>query len=145
MNMADVYLSLNGIVIPNNGYVDISDIGSNDDTALLCHTNQPPHPGSAHSGGDWYGPDSTRVAYATVPGFTRNRDPMVVRLIRGTDWFTGTPPEGIYQCSYYGAEFEVYVGLYYNTGGGIIVVHKPLQVTLPLQVILHSHCLKILT
>ena len=35
----DVYLSLNGDIIPNHGYVLISDIGFTDDTALLCHTN----------------------------------------------------------------------------------------------------------
>ena len=113
MHMADVYLSLNGIVIPNNGYVEISDIGSDDDTALLCHTNQP---GSANSGGNWYGPDETRVSGSDVPGFTRNRDPMVVRLKRTS----GTPPEGIYRCTIDDAASTpqtVYVGLY-NTGEG---------------------------
>ena len=48
----DVYLSLNGGVIPNHGYLDISDIGSTDTTALLCNTNRPPPPGSTISGGD---------------------------------------------------------------------------------------------
>ena len=36
-----VYLSLNGDIIRNHGYVVISDIGSTDNTALLCHTNHP--------------------------------------------------------------------------------------------------------
>ena len=116
MHMAYVYLSLNGIVIPNNGYVEISDIGSNDDTALLCHTNQPPPPPSTTSGGDWYGPDGTRVSGSDVPGFTRNRGAMVVRLKR-----TGsTPPEGIHRCEITDAELApqtVYVGLY-HTGRG---------------------------
>ena len=67
MHMADVYLSLNGIVIPNNDYVDISDIGSDDDTALLCHTNQPPPPGSANSGGNWYGPEYLVVMFQDSP------------------------------------------------------------------------------
>ena len=40
--MAGVYLSLNGSIVPNHGYVVISDIGTaNDDTALFCHTNHP--------------------------------------------------------------------------------------------------------
>ena len=40
---AGVYLSLNGVIIPNHGYVVMSDIGSaGDDTALICHTNRPP-------------------------------------------------------------------------------------------------------
>ena len=38
---ADVYLSLGDNIIPNHGYVMISDIGSTVNTALLCHTNRP--------------------------------------------------------------------------------------------------------
>ena len=51
----DVYLSLNGDIIPDHGYVMISDIGSTDNTALLCHTNCPATLGPSenqHSGGD---------------------------------------------------------------------------------------------
>ena len=118
----DVFLSLNGTVIPDHGYVSISDIGSTDDdfsdnTALLCNTNRHPGYGSVNSGGDWYGPDGTRVDGNDVPGVTRNRGPMVVRLRRTT---TGTALEGIYRCSVLDAAstlHTVYVGLY-NTGGG---------------------------
>ena len=49
VSLTDVYLSLDGTVIPNHGYVEISDIGSTDDFALLCHTNFPPPPGSTTS------------------------------------------------------------------------------------------------
>ena len=91
----DVYLSLNGSVIPNHGYVVISDIGTaNDDTALLCHTNRPPPTGSSDSAGDWVAPDGTRVTGNDVPGFWRRRGSMVVRLYRNTA--TGPPAEGIY-------------------------------------------------
>ena len=93
----------------------ISDIGSTEDTALLCHTNRPPN--SANSGGDWVAPDGTRVNGDDVPGFTRNRGSMVVRLKRTT----GTPAQGIYQCSIMDDQSEVqliYVGLY-NMGEGI--------------------------
>ena len=95
-------------------------IGSNDATALLCHTNFPPPPGSAISGGDWWAPDGTRVTgvFGTdVTGVTRNRGAMVVRLRRTS----GDPPEGIYRCTIDDAASTVqmvYVGLY-NTGGGI--------------------------
>ena len=113
----DVYLSLDGTVIPNHGYVEISDIGSTDDFALLCHTNFPPPPSSPQSGGDWWAPDGTRVGGTPdIPGVMRNRGPMVVRLRR----VSGTPPEGIYQCTIQDAASTpqiVYVGLY-NTGGG---------------------------
>ena len=100
--MADVYLSLNDNIIPNHGYVVISDIGTaNDDTALLCITNHPadvtlPN-GNMNSGGDWVAPDGTKVTPGTaVPGVRRNRGPMVVRLYRNTA--TGPPAEGIYYC-----------------------------------------------
>ena len=114
--LTDVYLSLDGTVIPNHGYVEISRIGSTDDSALLCHTNFPPPSGSTTSGGDWLAPDGTRVFLSDVPGFTRSRGPMVVRLKRTS----GTPPEGIYECTIQDATSTVhivYVGLY-NTGGG---------------------------
>ena len=110
----DVYLSLNDDIIPNHGYVEISRIGSTDDSALLCHTNRPPD--GAHSGGDWLAPDGNRVFDTDVPGVTRSRDPMVVRLRKTS----GDPPEGIYWCTIDDALTPqiVHVGLY-NTGGGI--------------------------
>ena len=112
----DVFLILNGAVIPNHGYVNISDIGSSEHTALLCVTNRPPPSGTITSGGDWYAPDRTRVGGTDVPGVTRNRGPMVVRLKRTT----GIAHEGIYRCSVEDTASRtqtVYVGLY-NTGGG---------------------------
>ena len=97
----------------------ISDIGSTDNTALLCITNHPPTEGGGrNSGGDWFAPDETRVNSDDVPGFRRNRDPMVVRLLRNSL----TPVEGIYYCVVRDAsniELVVSIGLYYshnNTG-----------------------------
>ena len=98
----------------------ISDIGSTDDTSLICHTNHPATlNNNAHSGGDWFAPDETRVNGNDVPGFGRNRGPMMVRLLRNTD--TDPPSEGIYHCMVEDdtlTKQTVYVGLY-NTGGGI--------------------------
>ena len=114
--LTDVYLSLNGTVIPNHGYVNISGIGYNDDSALLCHTNRPP--GSTNSGGNWWAPTGTRVYVTDVPGVTISRGSMVVRLKRRV---SGDPPEGIYRCTINDAASTpqmVYVGLY-NTGRGI--------------------------
>ena len=115
--LTDVFLSLHGVIIPNNGIVAIRDIGSTDDTALLCNTNRPPPPGGPnHSGGDWFIPDGTKI-YPVVPGFSRNRGPMVARLKRtGSE----TPEEGIYQCLMKdgtGMVTRVNVGLY-DSGGG---------------------------
>ena len=123
-----MYLTLNGDYIPNHGYVNISDIGSIDDTALICNTNRfgnlRSRPGGRlHSGGDWFAPNGTRVGDRgsdDVPGFDRDRYPMVVRLHRNTA--TGTPSEGIYYCVVEDDTFTyqtVYVGLY-NIGGGMM-------------------------
>ena len=122
--IADVYLSLNIDIIPNHGYVMISDIGSTDETALICHTNYPATLGNnAHSGGDWYAPDGTRVNSNDVPGFRRSRGPMIVRLYRDTA--TDPPSEGIYECLVEDDTDTVqslYVGLY-GSGEGTFAFH----------------------
>ena len=98
--------------------MEISDIGSNDNSALLCHTNFPPPPGSTTSGGNWWAPTGTRIFFTDVPGVTLSRGSMVARLKRRV---SGDPPEGIYRCTIDDAASipqMVYVGLY-NTGRGI--------------------------
>ena len=109
--------SKNGDTIPNHGYLMISDIGTSDDTALICHTNRPPVDSKPHSGGHWFAPDGTPVDF-DVPGFSTNRSPMMLRLLRNTS--TGTPSEGIYECLIEDDTFTVqtvYVGLYSGRGG----------------------------
>ena len=125
----DVYLSLNGEVIPNHGYVEISDIGIfDDDTALFCHTNRPPPVGSTNSGGNWVAPDGDRVGgigSTDVPGLERTRGPMLMRLRSNS----GTPDEGIYQCEVNDATNTpqtISVGLY-NSGRGMYI-HKSLSI-----------------
>ena len=123
-----VYLSLNDDIIPNHGYVMISDIGSTDDTALICHTNRPGNitgiAGDKHSGGAWITPNGMTVGFGDmsyVPGFIRRRGPMMVRLLRNTA--TDPPSEGIYHCLVEDdtlTEQTVYVGLY-RSGGGIYI------------------------
>ncbi|CAI8055357.1 Protein sidekick-2, partial [Geodia barretti] len=111
--LPSVYLSLNGEIFRNHSYVDISDIGSTDNTALQCITNRLPPAGSPNSGGDWFAPDKTRVDGTAVPGFTRTRGPMVVRLKRNTA--TDPAAEGIYHCEVMDnteTEQRVYVGIY---------------------------------
>ena len=119
-----MYLTLNGRYIPNHGYVIISDIGSTDNNALICSTNRFGNITTRriHSGGDWFAPDGTRVGDQhtdDVPGFVRDRHPMMVQLVRNTA--TGTPSEGIYYCVVEDDTFTdqtVYVGLYNSGGGG---------------------------
>ena len=118
----DTFLGLRGDIIANHGYVMIGDIGFTDDKALLCYTNRPPLSNGTDSGGDWFAPDGTRVADTDVPGVTRNRGPMVVRLLRDAE--SGTPPEGIYHCVIEDdtlTQQVLYVGIY-NNGGGIVYV-----------------------
>ena len=99
----------------------ISDIGSTDNTAFICHTNRPAFHNDAgyyHSEGDWIAPDETIVYYRRGPGFVRNRDPTVVRLLRSTAH--NPPAEGIYQCRIQDVtetSQTLYVGLY-NSGRG---------------------------
>ena len=114
-----MYLTLNGSYIPNHGYVVIDDIGSSNGTALICNTNNI----TTHvQNGDWFAPNGTKVGdlgSADVPGFDRDRRPMMVRLHRNTA--TGTPSEGIYYCVVEDTFTvpTVYVGLY-NSGGGTL-------------------------
>ena len=137
-----VYLRLNDDIIPNHGYVMISDIGSTDDTALICHTNRPATlANNADSGGDWFAPDETRVTGIAVPGFRRNRGPMMVRLLRSTA--TDPPSEGIYHCLVEDdtlTEQTVYVGLY-NSGGGIYTYKHNLYINtcISLQTIRYNY------
>ena len=93
----------------------MDDIGSTDDTALLCHTNEP---AARLIVGDWFDPNGNKVGSNSdrkprdVPGFKRNRSPHVVRLKRSSD---GTPPEGVYKCvvkDTTDTNQTVYVGIY---------------------------------
>ena len=110
------YLTLSGDTtpIPNHGYVAISDIGSTNVTALICHTK---HPYSSHSDGDWFAPDGTVVSGDDVPGLMTYEHSIAVRLFKNS--VSDTAPEGIYQCV---VEFDVlteqtiHVGLYYSGG-----------------------------
>ena len=130
---------MNGTAIPNRGSVLISGIGASDDTALLCHTNRPPPPDRPnHSGGEWHGPDGTRVNETAVPGFRRNRSPKIVRLKMRTGTGAGVPSEGIYRCEIKDAQSTpqtVYVGLYHKGKGNAIFCFFIYTLALPLFVV----------
>ena len=132
-----MYFSLNDVIIHNHGYVVISDIGSTENTALICNTNRPviDRFNKRHSGGDWYGPSGTRVGGMgsdDVPGFVRTRGPMIVRLLRNTA--TDPPSEGIYHCVVEDdtmTEHTLYVGLYNSENGKVIIICMCVCETLP--------------
>ena len=92
------------------------DIGSTDDTALLCHTNEP---AAGVIVGDWFDPNGNKVGNDSdgmpgdVPGFKRNRVPRVIRLKGSSS--ESTPPEGVYKCvvkDKTDTNQTVYVGIY---------------------------------
>ena len=118
-----MYLSLNGVTIPNDGYVRISDIYT-DESGLLCNTDRIDccRTSDASDGvaqGHWYLPDGTRVeSYTlevandpTLNFFARNRYIGEVRLNR-----FGDPPErGRFRCEIPNAA-GVTVTMYANIG-----------------------------
>ena len=119
ISSTDVYISLNGGIIPNHGYVEISDIGYSYRTALLCHTNRPAiRSYTSHLFGKWLTPERDRVGYYDGTGLWSDIYSMAVRLFRST---YGTADEGIFACEIKDATETlqtVYVGLY-NSGEGI--------------------------
>ena len=106
-SISGVFLSLNGVIVPNNGYVLASSIGSNDD-GILCNTDRNsccrasdnPNGGAQ---GHWYDPEGNEVGsytdeYTAENGyanfFARNRGSGIVRLYR-----SGSPSErGQFRC-----------------------------------------------
>ena len=136
ISSTDVYISLNGKVIPSHGYVEISDIGYSYRVALLCHTNRPAiRSYTSYLVGKWLTPERDRVGNYGGPGFLSNMDIIPVRLWRST---YGTANEGIFSCEIKDATETlqiVYVGLY-NSGKGkasFFVIH------------IHVHCIFIIS
>ena len=81
---------------------------------LLCHTNKP------GQGGNWVSPKGTRVSHnnINVPGFTRDRGEMLVRLKKSS---SENPGQGIFKCQVQDANNvprDVFVGIY-KGGKGI--------------------------
>ena len=112
-----MYLSLNGVTVPNDGYVLASGI-DRDDTGLHCNTDRSDCCRKAPQG-EWYYPDGNRVQIytqeiATRPTgnfFYRNRFTQIVRLNR-----LGNPPErGRFRCEVPNAD-GVIVTVYVNIG-----------------------------
>ena len=120
-----VYLSLRNKLIPNNSYAIMNDIGSTDDTALVCITNVR---SPSVFGGDWFAPNGERVGGgkgpSEVPGIVRTRGRHVVRLKRSSD---GTPTEGTYKCVVRDTtdiNQTVYVGIYSGICTTCLVLHS---------------------
>ena len=118
-----VFLSLNGMTIPNDGYVLASDIGTagnglhcNTDRSDCCRSAD--HP-SGVAQGHWYHPDGSQVGIFSTEDsnnpngnfFSRDRSTGRVRLNR-----SGNPPQrGRFHCEIPNAS-GVIVTLYINIG-----------------------------
>ena len=107
-----VNLSLRGVTIYNNSYVNIGEIGGTlDDEALQCHTDNIDCCDSEHTEngsvlGRWYYPNGNRVlsldeisddgndSYVNNDGFFVSRSQSVVRLFSGR----GSSESGRYCC-----------------------------------------------
>ena len=100
----------------------LEEIGDNDNTALLCMTNQSAccqHPFTGENGpplGNWFFPNGARVpAKSSQSDMYRNRDQSVVRMFRRRGG-----EEGIYRCEIpdsMNVIQTIYIGVYNaNTG-----------------------------
>ena len=127
---AGVYLSLNGVAIPNDGYVIASDIGE-DDNGLYCNTDRSDccgradHPNGTIVQGEWYYPNGSQVQSfthevaldPTRSFFYRNRFTQAVRLNRDT----GNPQErGRFRCEVPNADGDN-VTMYVNIGEWLVL------------------------
>ena len=113
-----MYLNFGGENLPTNGYVAISALGSTEDTALVCRTDQPDCCEGDNITGGWFNPNGTMIEFdaSSSQGFYSSGGSDGIRLLRGT----GIPVEGIYTCRTADGSSTiqtVFVGLY-NEGGG---------------------------
>ena len=120
--LSGVYLSLNGVTIPNEGYVLVTDItDSEGDGGLLCNTDRSDccRASDGVAQGHWYFPDGSQVGSFTEVDtgfpirnfFYRNRVTRIVRLNH-----LGDPPErGHFHCELPSAASDM-VTMYVNIG-----------------------------
>ena len=126
------YLSFMGVNLPNHGYVDLNDVGTDSGdpgNTLRCHTDLTTCCGGAQGQhrADWYFPDGDRLPFSSNTGtfFEARVDRRVdIHRISGAN-----PPSGMYRCDIptnaVSDEFDtsmrdtVYVGLY-ATGGKMV-------------------------
>ena len=117
--LSGVSLSLNGLTIPNEGYVLVTDIADGAG-GLLCHTDRSDccRASDGLAQGHWYLPDRSQVGSYTEEDtgpprnfFSRNRGAGIVRLNR-----FGNPPErGRFRCEVPNAADDT-VTMYVNIG-----------------------------
>ena len=118
-------LEFRGETVPNHGYVDLSQVGTDfgdsgntvrchTDLATCCSVNQGSHRG------DWYFPDGERLQFSNRPvDIYESRRAQRVDLHRRND---ADSPSGIYRCDIPTNDDDiseretVYVGIYHSGG-----------------------------
>ena len=113
-----VYLNFGGENLPTNGYVAISQLGTTEDTALVCRTDQANCCDGDNIEGGWFNPNGTMVEFNpnSSQGFYSSGGFDGILLLRGS----GIPEEGIYTCrttDNSSTTQTVFVGLYNEDGG----------------------------
>ena len=105
-------MGYSNITTDGSGRILITDIGTDNDNALICRINTP-NPGN----GDYYlhpsmvtTSNSDRIESTDSRGWTRNRGTGLARLRRdGTSW-----TEGVLSCQFLGiSDPPISVGVYY--------------------------------
>ena len=109
-----VYLSFGGENLFTNAYVAISQLGSTEETALVCRTDQT----SGDSTGSWFNPSGTMIEFNanSSQGFYSRAASDGILLLQSS----GIPVEGIYTCratDSTSTEQTIFVGLYNEDGG----------------------------
>ena len=97
----------------SNDYVNISQLGSDTDTGLVCRTDQ-----SGDGSGSWFTPSGSVVDSSSSAGFYVSSGDDGLHLLRGS----GIPVEGIYTCratDTSGNNRSVSVGIYNENGGRV--------------------------
>ena len=115
-----VFLNIDGENIPNNFYLDISNVTTNQ-TALICRTDNVNCCSDGMLEGGWLDPSGAQISsnLNSPHGFYISGSYQELRLIRGV----GTPSDGIYTCTLPDSSTQTqmaYVGLYTEDGGTAI-------------------------
>ena len=127
------YVSFMGQTLADHSYVDLSTMGSANDSSVVCHSDLSTccSGGQGIHRGDWYFPNGTVLPFAGNSVPIGEGHGAQVAVIRRT---TATGPTGIYRCDIptnavhhptdLSVRDSVYVGLYI-TGGKLAIIQPP--------------------
>ena len=121
------YVRFNNMILPNHGYVDLSQVGEAGSNSVQCHTDLTSCCTSGITNAvdrpDWYLPGSGAVPLPFSGGIYQARGVQRNDLRRRNNVLT---PSGIYRCEIPTDDGDdgfvretVYVGIY-SSGGGIV-------------------------